>query len=83
MGYKTQVAPSGGDCGKDIIASPDGFGFENLCIVVEVKHIREQMSSQQIRSLLVAATRMSVDGMSAPAGSAKVRAVKLIVQRFR
>lgn len=76
MGYKTQVAPSGVDCGKDIIASPDGFGFENLCIVVEVKHLREQMGSQQIRSLSVAAIWMIVDGMSAPAGSAKMRAVK-------
>ncbi|MNP52884.1 hypothetical protein D3C76_1473060 [compost metagenome] len=29
MGYKTQVSPAGPDRGKDIIASPDGFGFEN------------------------------------------------------
>ncbi|MDR8305809.1 restriction endonuclease, partial [Acinetobacter baumannii] len=38
MGYNTQVSPVGPDRGKDIIASPDGFGFENPRIVVEVKH---------------------------------------------
>jgi len=52
MGYKTQVSPSGSDRGKDIIASPDGFGFEHPRIVVEVKHRKEQMSSQEIRSFL-------------------------------
>ena len=47
MGYKTQVSPVGADRGKDIIASPDGFGFENPRIVVEVKHRNGQMGSQQ------------------------------------
>lgn len=52
MGYKTQVSPAGPDRGKDIIASPDGFGFENPRIVVEVKHRSGQMGSQSIRSFL-------------------------------
>jgi restriction system protein len=52
MGYKTQVSPPGADRGKDIIASPDGFGFENPRIVVEVKHRKEKMGSQEIRSFL-------------------------------
>ncbi len=52
MGYKTQISPAGADRGKDIIASPDGFGFENPRIIVEVKHRREQMGSQQIRSFI-------------------------------
>jgi restriction system protein len=52
MGYKTQVSPAGPDRGKDIIASPDGFGFENPRIVVEVKHRRGQMGSASIRSFL-------------------------------
>lgn len=52
MGYKTQVSPVGADRGKDIIASPDGFGFENPRIVVEVKHRSGQMGSQAIRSFL-------------------------------
>lgn len=52
MGYKTQVSPAGADRGKDIIASPDGFGFENPRIVVEVKHRNGQMGSQDIRSFL-------------------------------
>ena len=52
MGYKTQVSPAGPDRGKDIIASPDGFGFENPRIIVEVKHRKGQMGTQQIRSFL-------------------------------
>lgn len=52
MGYKTQVSPSGPDRGKDIVASPDGFGFESPRIVVEVKHRAQTMGSQEIRSFL-------------------------------
>lgn len=52
MGYKTQVSPAGVDRGKDIVASPDGFGFEHPRIVVEVKHRKGQMGSQEIRSFL-------------------------------
>ena len=52
MGYRTQVSPPGADRGKDIMASPDGFGFEHPRIVVEVKHRKEQMGSQAIRSFL-------------------------------
>lgn len=52
MGYKTQVSPPGADRGKDIVASPDGFGFEHPRIVVEVKHRHGQMGSQAIRSFL-------------------------------
>jgi restriction system protein len=52
MGYKTQVSPTGSDRGKDIIASPDGFGFEHPRIIVEVKHRKGQMGTSQIRSFL-------------------------------
>jgi restriction system protein len=52
MSYKTQVSPPGSDRGKDIVASPDGFGFEHPRIVVEVKHRKGQMGSQEIRSFL-------------------------------
>jgi restriction system protein len=52
MGYKTQVSPAGSDRGKDIIASPDGFGFEHPRIIVEVKHRKGQMGTSQIRSFL-------------------------------
>lgn len=52
MGYKTQVSPAGSDRGKDIVASPDGFGFEHPRIVVEVKHRKGQMGSQEIRGFL-------------------------------
>lgn len=52
MGYKTQVSPPGPDRGKDIVASPDGFGFEHPRIVVEVKHRGGQMDSKAIRSFL-------------------------------
>ncbi len=52
MGYKTLVSPAGADRGKDIIASPDGFGFEPPRIVVEVKHRNARMGSSEIRSFL-------------------------------
>jgi restriction system protein len=53
MGYKTRVSPSGPDRGKDIVASPDGFGFESPRIVVEVKHrTGSAMGSQEVRSFL-------------------------------
>jgi restriction system protein len=52
MGYKTRISPTGPDRGKDIIASPDGFGFESPRIVVEVKHRKGQMGSQEVRSFL-------------------------------
>jgi restriction system protein len=53
MGYKTRVSPRGSDRGKDIVASPDGFGFEQPRIVVEVKHRpNHQIGSADIRSYL-------------------------------
>lgn len=53
MGYKTKVSPSGPDRGKDIVASPDGFGFEQPRIVVEVKHrLRKKVSTEQMGSFL-------------------------------
>jgi restriction system protein len=53
MGYKTRISPSGPDRGKDIVASPDGFGFESPRIVVEVKHrTNSTMGSQEVRSFL-------------------------------
>lgn len=52
MGYKTQVSPPGSDLGRDVLASPDGFGFERPRIVVEVKHRKETMGSKDIRGFL-------------------------------
>ncbi|WP_199153344.1 restriction endonuclease [Chromobacterium sp. ASV23] len=52
MGYKTRVSPSGPDRGKDIVASPDGFGFEQPRIIVEVKHRRGQMGTKEVRGFL-------------------------------
>jgi restriction system protein len=53
MGYKTTVSPAGPDRGKDIIASPDGLGFQEPRIVVEVKHRRaERMGANEIRSFI-------------------------------
>jgi restriction system protein len=52
MGYKTLVSARGPDRGKDIVASPDGFGFESPRIVVEVKHRSGAMGSSAIRSFL-------------------------------
>ncbi len=53
MGYKTEVSPDGADRGKDVIASPDGFGFEQPRIVVEVKHRRrEKMDAPALRAFV-------------------------------
>lgn len=52
MGYKTKVSPAGPDRGKDIVASPDGFGFEPPRIVVEVKHRNNAMGAPDLKSFL-------------------------------
>lgn len=52
MGFKTRVSPVGPDRGKDIIASPDGFGFRDPRIVVEVKHRSGQMGAPTLRSFI-------------------------------
>jgi len=53
MGYKTRVATRGPDRGVDIMASPDGFGFESPRIIVEVKHRKgSQMGSQELRGFI-------------------------------
>lgn len=49
MGYKTRVSEPGPDRGVDILASPDGFGFESPRIMVEVKHRAQPMGAQAIR----------------------------------
>lgn len=52
MGYKTRISPSGSDRGKDIVASPDGLGFEDPRIIVEVKHRNATMGAPEVRSFL-------------------------------
>ena len=53
MGYKTEISKDGPDRGRDIVASPDGFGFEQPKIVVEVKHRRgEKMDAPALRAFL-------------------------------
>jgi len=52
MGYKTRVSREGSDLGIDILASPDGFGFESPRIIVEVKHRSNTSGSKEIRNLV-------------------------------
>ena len=52
MGYKTRMTESGSDGGRDIIASPDGLGFENPRIVAEIKHRKAPASAEMIRSFV-------------------------------
>jgi restriction system protein len=53
MDYKTVVSKPGSDRGRDIVASPDGFGFQDPRIVVEVKHRPgERIGAPDIRSFL-------------------------------
>lgn len=53
MGYKARVTPKGPDRGRDVVASPDGLGFQPPRIMAEVKHrSRESMGAPQIRAFL-------------------------------
>ena len=53
MGYRTQVAPEGGDRGVDIFASPDGLGLQEPRIFVEVKHRPgTTMGADEVRAFL-------------------------------
>ena len=53
MGYKARVTPKGPDRGRDVVASPDGLGFQAPRIFAEVKHRpKESMGSERIRSFL-------------------------------
>lgn len=53
MGYRTRRSREGSDRGVDVVASPDGFGFESPRIAVEVKHRPETpIGAQDIRSFL-------------------------------
>ncbi len=53
MGYKARVTPKGPDGGRDVIASPDGFGFQSPRIIAEVKHRpRDRMGPEHVRSFL-------------------------------
>jgi len=53
MGYITQVSPPGSDRSRDVVASPDGFGFQEPRIVVEVKHRpRERMGAPELRTFI-------------------------------
>jgi restriction system protein len=53
MGYKARVTQKGPDGGRDVIASPDGLGFQSPRIIAEVKHRpSDRMGPEQIRSFL-------------------------------
>ncbi|MEY2883699.1 MAG: hypothetical protein RL490_1423 [Pseudomonadota bacterium] len=54
MGYRTSVSSRGPDRGRDILATPDGFGFRAPRIIVEVKHRPGQtMGAPEVRALPV------------------------------
>ena len=54
MGYRTSVASRGPDRGRDILATPDGFGFRPPRIIVEVKHRPGQsMGAPEVRAMPV------------------------------
>jgi restriction system protein len=53
MGYKARVTQKGPDRGRDVLASPDGLGFQNPRIVAEVKHRpNETIGSEMVRGFL-------------------------------
>jgi restriction system protein len=67
MGYKTRISPAGPDRGRDIIASPDGFGFQPPRIIVEVKHRRGAMGAPEVRSF-VGGLRQNDNGLYVSTG---------------
>lgn len=77
LGYKTRVSDTGPDQGKDIVASPDGFGFEAPRIVVEVKHRKGSMA---LRTCAISSPGVMTwirASMSAPAALPARPAMKL------
>ena len=52
MGYRARVSPTGPDRGRDVVASPDGLGFQEPRIIAEVKHRRQPMGADSLRSFL-------------------------------
>jgi restriction system protein len=53
MGYKTRVTPKGPDQGRDVVASPDGLGFQTPRIIAEVKHRpNDSMGAEKIRAFI-------------------------------
>ena len=53
MGYRARVTPKGPDRGVDVLASPDGLGFEDPRIKVEVKQkAKTPSTSQDVRSFV-------------------------------
>jgi len=50
MGLRTEVSPPGPDGGKDIVAHPDAFGFEQPCIKVQVKHTKGSIGAPDVRN---------------------------------
>lgn len=53
MGFKTRISPKGSDRGCDILASPDGLGFQEPRIKVEVKHRPDTaIRAQDLRSFI-------------------------------
>jgi restriction system protein len=53
MGYRTRISSPGADRGVDIFASPDGLGFQEPRIKVEVKHrSKTSMGAPEVRSFI-------------------------------
>lgn len=52
MGYQSRISPKGPDRGVDVFASPDGLGLEEPRIKAEVKHRKNTIGSQDIRSFI-------------------------------
>jgi restriction system protein len=50
LGYQTKMTRRGPDGGYDIVAHPDALGFEDPRIKVEVKHRKQAMTAQDVRS---------------------------------
>ena len=76
IGYKTRVSPRGPDGGKDIVASPDGFGFKEPRIIVEVKHRRGAIGRPEIDAFSGGALQSGDKGLYVSTGGFTKEAVR-------
>lgn len=52
LGYRATVTPKGRDRGRDVVASPDGLGFESPRIFAEVKHRTKSIGAPEVRAFI-------------------------------
>lgn len=68
MGFRARVTPKGPDRGRDVIASPDGLGFQHPRIMSEVKHRPKEVIGAQLVRGFIGALREDDRGLFVSTG---------------